>query len=161
RKAAAPAVKAPAKAAGKAAAEAKAKHAERAAKVLRRFRVIFNAVKNHFRSVEKKAGISGAQLWALSVINASPGCGINRFAGAIALHAPSASNLARALTEAGLVVSAREGDDRRAVQLYLTVKGQKILARAPGPFTGVLPDALVHLDERTLARLDRDLAALE
>jgi hypothetical protein len=36
----------------------------------------------------------------------------------------------------------------------------KVLAKAPGPFSGVLPEALARLDSRTLARLDRDLAIL-
>jgi DNA-binding MarR family transcriptional regulator len=136
------------------------KHAERTTKVLRRFRVIFNAVKTHFRSVEHQAGVSGAQLWALSVIDARPGAGINQLAAAMDLHQSTASNLVRALTEAGLVVSAREGDDRRAVQLYLTPRGHRILARAPGPFSGILPEALAQMDAQTLARLDRDLAAV-
>lgn len=150
----------PAKKTRKAAPAKDAGHAERAAKVLRRFRVIFNSVKNHFRSVEKKAGVSGAQLWALSVINASPGVGVNQLAQAMDLHQSTASNLVRALVESALVVSAREGEDRRAVQLYLTTRGQKVLAKAPGPFSGVLPDALMHLDEQVLLRLDRDLAAV-
>jgi DNA-binding MarR family transcriptional regulator len=162
RKAAARTAKPPARAAaktGKAAPQPEG-HAENAAKVLRRFRMIFNAVKNHFRSVERKAGISGAQLWALSVIRANPGAGMNQLARAMDLHQSTASNLVRALVEAGLVVSAREGDDRRAVQLYVTTKGQRALAKAPGPFTGILPEALMHLDAPTLARLERDLAAV-
>lgn len=140
--------------------EPDSKHAERATKVLRRFRVIFNAVKNHFRSVESKAGVSGAQVWALSVINARPGTGVNQLARAMDVHQSTASNLVRALVDSGMVASAREGDDRRAVQLYLTTKGQKALAKAPGPFAGVLPEALMHLDAPTLARLERDLAAV-
>lgn len=159
RKPAAPPVKVRAKA-GSAGPGPDSQHAERAAKVLRRFRVIFNAVKNHFRSVEKSAGISGAQLWALSVIHSRAGAGVNELARAMDIHQSTASNLVRALAESGLVVSAREGEDRRAVQLYLTTKGQKALAKAPGPFTGVLPEALMQLDEKTLARLDGDLAAV-
>jgi hypothetical protein len=38
--------------------------------------------------------------------------------------------------------------------------GTKVLRRAPGPFTGVLPQALASLDARTLARLDKDLGTL-
>jgi DNA-binding MarR family transcriptional regulator len=159
RKPADPAAKVRARS-GRAPALADDKHAEQAAKVLRRFRVIFNAVKNHFRSVETRAGVSGAQLWALSVINAQPGAGMNQLARAMDVHQSTASNLVRALADAGMVISAREGDDRRAVQLYLTTKGQKALAKAPGPFAGVLPDALLHLDAQALVRLDRDLAAL-
>jgi DNA-binding MarR family transcriptional regulator len=128
--------------------------------VLRRFRVIFNAVKNHFRTVEHQAGISGAQLWALGIINSRPGAGVNDLARAMDIHQSTASNLVRALAASGMVESAREGEDRRAVQLYLTAKGHKALAKAPGPFTGVLPEGLMQLDARTLARLDRDLAAV-
>ncbi|MEJ8837221.1 MarR family winged helix-turn-helix transcriptional regulator [Ramlibacter sp. AN1133] len=131
-----------------------------AAKVLRRFRVVFNSVKTHFRAVERTSGISGAQVWALSVVHAQPGIGVNELARAMDVHQSTASNLVRALQEAGMVVSEREGEDRRAVQLHATPRGRKALAQAPGPFEGVLPGALRQLDDRTLARLDRDLASL-
>lgn len=131
-----------------------------AARVLRRFRLVFNAIKSHFRAVEKKAGISGAQLWALSVVQAQPGIGVGGLAQAMDIHQSTASNLLRALLEDGLLVSAKGEEDRRAVQLQLTARGRRVLAKAPGPFTGVLPEALARLDKRTLARLDRDLAAL-
>jgi hypothetical protein len=42
----------------------------------------------------------------------------------------------------------------------VSAKGVKVLAKAPGPFSGVLPEALARLDARTLGRLDRDLAIL-
>ncbi len=35
-----------------------------------------------------------------------------------------------------------------------------MLRKAPGPFTGVLPEALARLDPQTLERLDHDLAVL-
>jgi hypothetical protein len=35
-----------------------------------------------------------------------------------------------------------------------------VLKKAPGPFSGVLPEALASLDAATLARLDRDLGKL-
>jgi hypothetical protein len=38
--------------------------------------------------------------------------------------------------------------------------GRKVLRQAPGPFTGVLPQALASLDAQTLERLDADLARL-
>jgi DNA-binding MarR family transcriptional regulator len=131
-----------------------------AARVLRRFRLVFNAVKSHFRAVETKAGISGAQLWALSVVRAQPGIGVGELAQAMDIHQSTASNLLRGLVEAGLVVSEKGEADRRAVQLQVTARGAKVLAKAPGPFTGVLPEALARLDKRTLARLDRDLGAV-
>jgi DNA-binding MarR family transcriptional regulator len=131
-----------------------------AVRVLRRFRLVFNTVKSHFRAVETKAGVSGAQLWALSVVQAHPGIGVGELARAMDIHQSTASNLLRPLLDKGLALAERAGEDRRAVQLRVSARGAKVLAKAPGPFSGVLPEALARLDERTLARLDRDLAAL-
>jgi DNA-binding MarR family transcriptional regulator len=129
-------------------------------RVLRRFRLVFNAIKAHFRSVERKAGISGAQVWALSVVRDQPGIGVGDLARAMDVHQSTASNLLRALIDAGLVVSDRGVADRRSVQLSITPQGTKVLKKAPGPFTGLLPDALQRLDAATLARLERDLGKL-
>lgn len=128
--------------------------------VLRRFRLVFNAVKTHFREVEKKAGLAGAQVWALSVVRDHPGIGVGGLARSMDIHQSTASNLLKSLLEQGMVAADRTGTDRRAVQLHVSAKGLKVLKRAPGPFTGVLPEALARLDGPTLKRLDRDLAKL-
>ncbi|MGE5451155.1 MAG: MarR family winged helix-turn-helix transcriptional regulator [Acidobacteriota bacterium] len=128
--------------------------------VLRRFRIVFNAVKTHFRQVEKSAGIGGAQLWALSVIRDTPGIGMNDLAQAMDIHQSTASNLVKSLIEQGMVSTSKDSRDRRAVVLHLLPEGAAALARAPQPFSGVLPAALACLDARTLARLDKDLATL-
>lgn len=129
-------------------------------RVLRKFRLVFNAVKTHFQQVEKKAGVGGAQLWALSVIRAQPGIGVNRLAALMDIHQTTASNLVRALVTADMVVAEKNAPDRRAVQLRVLPAGTRVLRRAPGPFAGVLPDALATLDVATLERMDRDLALL-
>lgn len=133
---------------------------EPATRVLRRFRLVFNAVKTHFQQVEKQAGIGGAQLWALSVVRANPGIGVNGLARAMDIHQTTASNLVKALVALELVVAEKNGPDRRAVQLRIAVAGGRVLRKAPGPFAGVLPEALGRLDAETLERLDHDLAKL-
>jgi DNA-binding MarR family transcriptional regulator len=133
---------------------------EPAGRVLRRFRVVFNAVKTHFREVEKQAGVAGAQLWALSVIRERPGLGVTELARAMDVHQSTASNLVRTLLEQELVGAKKDGTDRRTVQLRVLPAGARALRRAPGPFAGVLPTALASLDPSTLARLDKDLAKL-
>jgi DNA-binding MarR family transcriptional regulator len=131
-----------------------------AARVLRRFRLVFNAVKSHFREVEKKAGVAGAQLWALSVVRDRPGIGVGDLARAMDVHQSTASNLVKTLVERKLVEARKAAADRRSVQLHLLPAGAKVLRQAPGPFAGVLPEALAALDAQTLARLDRDLGKL-
>lgn len=129
-------------------------------RVLRQFRVVFNAVKTHFRNVEKAAGIGGSQLWALSVIARRPGIGVNELARELDIHQTTASNLVKALVTQGLVAQDKAGSDRRTVSMTLSAAGQASLAKAPLPFAGVLPDALATLDAATLARMERDLGAL-
>jgi DNA-binding MarR family transcriptional regulator len=126
--------------------------------VLRRFRLVFNAVKTHFRQVEKKAGLGGAQVWALAVIRDKPGIGVSELARAMDIHQSTASNLIRALVDQQFVAAEKTGADRRAVQLRVLPAGGRVLKRAPAPFTGLLPEALRSLDKATLKRLDRDLA---
>jgi len=134
--------------------------AEAPARVLRQFRQIFNAFRSHFRRVEHHVGIGGAQLWALSVIKANPGIGMNALARAMDVRQPTASNLVKSLAMQGLVEVRKEGADRRAVQLHALAAGSRLLRRAPGPIAGILPDALANLDAPVLSRLERDLGIL-
>lgn len=121
---------------------------------------MFNAVKSHFQQVEKKAGVGGAQVWALSIVRDRPGLGVNALAQAMDVRQPTASNMVRTLVDQGLLEVRRDGADRRAVQLHLLPPAHQVLKRAPGPFVGVLPQALDSLDEATLLRLESDLARL-
>ena len=129
-------------------------------RVLQQFRQIFNAVKTHFQQVERKVGLGGAQVWALSVIADSPDIGMGSLARAMNIHQSTASNLVKALVERGLVSVTRQSADRRAVMLRLLPPGARILKRSPGHFAGVLPGALASLDRQTLLRLEADLERL-
>jgi DNA-binding MarR family transcriptional regulator len=128
--------------------------------VLRQFRQVFNAVKSHFQQVEKTVGMGGAQVWALSVVRDQPGIGVGALAKAMSIHQSTASNLVRTLIDREMVVAVKQGADRRAVQLNLLPAGAKVLRNAPGPFAGLLPDALKSLPAATLQRLQVDLGEL-
>lgn len=131
-----------------------------AVRVLRQFRQVFNAVKTHFQQVEKTVGLGGAQVWALSVIRETPDIGVSDLARAMDIHQSTASNLVKTLIERQLVSASKDGVDRRAVRLRLLAAGGRLLKRSPGPYAGVLPAALSSLDEKTLKRLEADLAKL-
>lgn len=134
--------------------------AETQKQVLRRFRIVFNTVKTHFRQVEKNLGIGGAQLWALSLIQQQPGIGMGDLAQAMDIHQSTASNLVKGLVEQKLVTISKSATDRRAVVLTIQPAAAKLIKKAPTPFAGVLPDALARLDPATLKRLDKDLGQL-
>ncbi len=131
-----------------------------AARVLRQFRLVFNVIKTHFQQVEKKVGIGGAQVWALHVVRQQPGIGVHGLARAMDVRQPTASNLVKSLVDQNLLEVRKEGPDRRAVQLHVLAGGLDILQRAPGPFAGVLPQALASLDAVTLVRMEQDLSEL-
>ena len=46
------------------------------------------------------------------------------------------------------------------MSLTVLPAGRAVLRKAPGPFSGVLPEALASLDHETLERLERDLGLL-
>lgn len=134
--------------------------AETATRVLRQFRIVFNAVRSHFREVERAAGIGGAQLWALAVVSARPGIGVTELAAALDVHQSTASNLVRALVSRQLIITSPGTKDRRAVALHIADAGDRLLASAPAPFSGILPEALARMEPGQLARLEHDLASL-
>lgn len=128
--------------------------------VLRKFRGVFNAVKTHFQQVERRSGVGGSQVWALSTIRAKPGIGVNQLATVLNVRQPTASIIVKALTQQALVEARRDGVDRRSVQLHITAAGRKVLTQAPFPHEGVLPRALQALDPTVLDMLDQGLSAL-
>ena len=131
-----------------------------AAQVLRRFRVVFNAVRGHFQEIEKQVGLGGAQVWALNVIRDQPGIGVGALAKSMDIHQSTASNLVKLLLRKALVSMTKASADRRVVELQILPAGLLILSQVPGPFEGVLPGALTQLRPASLLRLDQDLGEL-
>ena len=128
--------------------------------VLEQFRIVFKSIRRHYQRVERHAGISGAQLWALSQVADKPGLKVGELARNLAIHQSTASNLLRRLVGLGLVKRRRHGKDQRSVALFATPQGLKVLRRAPQPRIGVLQQALSDLPPATLDALHRRLARL-
>ena len=133
---------------------------EKTTLVLRRFRVVFNAVRSHFQQVENQAGLGGAQIWALSVVRDRPGIGVSGLAAAMDIHQSTASNLVRAMLKRSLIKAVKGLTDRRSIELSILPAGLEVLSRVSGPFEGVLPTALAQLPAETVDRLEQDLRAL-
>lgn len=129
-------------------------------RVLRQFRLVFSSVRKHFQTMEKQAGLGGAPIWAMSLIAQNPGMGVSRLALAMDIHQSTASNLVKALIQLGYVVSEKAAHDKRVAELYPLPQGLKLLRKVPGPYSGVLPEALRSLDTATLQQLESHLAIL-
>ncbi len=110
--------------------------------------------------MEKQVGLGGAQVWALSIIQANPGIGMGGIADAMDIHQSTASNLIKALQRRELIEMTKGVDDRRSVCIRIVPAGKSLLRKISGPFEGVLPSALSRMNQATLSRLDEDLKEL-
>lgn len=141
----------------KKATPAKENTVDTALDVLQRFRVLIRAAQRHSQWVEKRTGLSGAQLWVLQELAEVPGLRVGELADCMALHQSTASNLVDKLETGGLLRRERTAADQRVVKLYLTEKGRVMIADAPAPARGILPEALRKLDAERLTALGAEL----
>ncbi|MBR0564990.1 MarR family transcriptional regulator [Azoarcus sp. L1K30] len=128
--------------------------------VLQRFRVLIRTAQRHSQWIERQSGVTGAQLWALQELSEAPGLRVGELANRMALHQSTASNMIDRLETGGLIRKERTSADQRVVRLYLNDEGVALLARAPSPARGILPEALRLLDVEDLTRLQTELDGL-
>ena len=128
--------------------------------VLQRFRILIRTAQRHSQWIERQSGVTGAQLWALQELRESNGLRVGELANRMALHQSTTSNMVDRLESSGLVRKERTSVDQRVVRLYLTDDGAALLARAPSPARGVLPEALRLMDGEGLASLQSELDKL-
>src|SRR3954467_12155101 len=119
--------------------------------VVMQFRVVVRSMRRHYQSVERTVGVTGAQLWAMAEIDASPRMTVGQLARDLAIHQSTASNIVADLENAGLVTRERPREDQRVVRLALTAAGRRIMRRAPRPLRGALQEALMSLPPARLA----------
>jgi MarR family transcriptional regulator, organic hydroperoxide resistance regulator len=125
--------------------------------VLKKFRIIFGSVRQHFREVEEACGVTGSQLWILQEVAKTPDIGVSELAERLSIHQSTCSQLIEKLVTRGLVIKERSKEDQRRVGLCLTEEASRILKKAPGPAEGILPEALQGLSESELLALDKSL----
>lgn len=128
--------------------------------VLKKFRIIFGSVRQHFRDVEQTCGITGSQLWILQEVSRTPDLGVSELAERLSIHQSTCSQLVEKLVARGLIIKERSKIDQRRVGLNLSKEASGILKIAPGPAEGLLPEALLALSESALSSLDDSLVEL-
>ncbi|MDP4029065.1 MAG: MarR family winged helix-turn-helix transcriptional regulator [Gallionella sp.] len=126
--------------------------------VLKKFRIIYGTVRQHFREIERICGVTGSQLWVMQEVANTPGIGISELAERLSIHQSTCSQLVEKLVARKLISKERSKEDQRRVGLRLTEEAARLIKSAPGPAEGVLPEALSALSADTIRSLD---AALE
>ncbi len=126
--------------------------------VLKKFRIIYGSVRQHFREIEQTCGVTGSQLWILQEIANTSGIGVSELAERLSIHQSTCSQLVEKLVAGNMLIKERSKEDQRRVGLRLTDSAAALLKNAPGPAEGVLPEALRSLPAETILALN---AALE
>lgn len=125
--------------------------------VLKKFRIIYGSVRQHFREVEQVCGVTGSQLWILQEVGNTPGIGVSELADRLSIHQSTGSQLVEKLVGRNLIIKERSKEDQRRVGLRVTEQASKLLTNAPDPAEGILPEALQALPESALLALNNSL----
>jgi len=128
--------------------------------VLQQFRVIYGSMRQYFREVEERCGLSGSHMWVLQEVQRTPGLGVTDLASRLGIRQSTCSLLVEKLVTKGCLTKSRPHEDQRRVGLRLAPDGLKAIDALPGPAEGILPDALVSIPEVALKTLNINLLEL-
>jgi len=128
--------------------------------ILKKLRIIIRAAAQHSSWIDKQCGVNGAQLWIMQELHEAGKMRIGELTAKLAVHQTTTSNLVDSLEKRGFVTKARDPNDQRAVTVMLTEQGAAILLKAPKPARGLLPEALLQLDQKHLDELESGLQGL-
>jgi DNA-binding MarR family transcriptional regulator len=130
------------------------------ARTLDAIRVLVGALSRSARSVERRTGVTTAQLFVLRQLAEGDRLSLGEIANRTLTRQSTVSVVVARLERRGLLRRDRAADDRRRLELSLTTAGRRLVARAPVPTTGRLLGALDQLTNDQLGSLSLGLAAL-
>lgn len=123
-------------------------------------RALVNGLTSSARAVERRTGITNAQLFMLRELAGDGPLAIGDLAVRAKTQPSTASIVVGRLVRAGLVSKVRSADDRRRAVVTLTAKGRRVVRAAPTPPTSRLLRALDGLTERECSVLVSGLTPL-
>jgi DNA-binding MarR family transcriptional regulator len=128
-----------------------------AAEVVKALRQLFKAIQEYSKAIFRKTGLSGPQLWALTVLAADPGLSLNELSERLFAHPSTVSGIVDRLAERGVLSRTPDPVDRRGIRLSLTSQGRALLRKSPPPVQIGLRRALEDMSAAQLRQLRRSL----
>jgi DNA-binding MarR family transcriptional regulator len=129
-------------------------------RVLDDLRRIVRTLRTASRAAEVVLGVSGAQLFVLKTLAASPGIALSELAARTRTHQSTVSVVVKRLVAAGFVARTTARDDRRRIALTPTARGRALLKRAPGAAQERLIDGIERLPRAQQKALSAALRSL-
>ena len=130
------------------------------AEVVNSLRRLFKAINEYSKRIFKRTGLSGPQVWALTVLANEPALSHGELAERLFAHRSTVTGIVDRLEAGGMVVRTTDPDDRRGIRLSLTSRGHRVLKKSPPPVQIGLRRALERLPTAQLRRLRRMLQAV-
>jgi MarR family transcriptional regulator, organic hydroperoxide resistance regulator len=130
------------------------------AEVVNSLRRLFKAIHEYSKKIFKATGLSGPQVWALTILQSEPGLSHGELAERLFAHRSTVSGIVDRLEQRGVVTRTTDPEDRRGIRLTLTPLGKRVLRKSPPPVQLGLRRALERLPSPQLRRLRRMLQAV-
>jgi DNA-binding MarR family transcriptional regulator len=111
-------------------------------------RRLFKGLHEHSKAMQRQAGLSAPQAWALTILAAEPGLSLGELAERMHSHPSTVSGIVERLVGRRSVDRRPDPEDRRGIRLSLTSSGRRLLRRSPSPVQAGLQRALRAMPRR-------------
>ncbi|MGE0453458.1 MAG: MarR family winged helix-turn-helix transcriptional regulator [Vicinamibacteria bacterium] len=123
-------------------------------------RHLFKAIREYSKAMQRKAGLSSPQAWALRILDDEPGLALGALARRMYSHPSTVCGVVDRMVERGVVAREVNRSDRRGVVLSLTPAGRRLLKASPPPVQVGLARALEAMPSPRLRQLSQTLAEI-
>ena len=120
------------------------------ADVLDNLRRVFKVVHRYSKRAEKVGGLTGPQVWAMTVLAESAPIRVTDLARRMYLHPSTVVGILDRLEQQAQVTRKRSGKDHRVVTVSLTEKGRETVSKVPRIAQGLLLKGLKELSDGDL-----------
>ena len=121
---------------------------------------VFQVVHGYSKRAERVRGLTGPQLWAVTVLSESKPVRVSELARRMYLNPSTVVGILNRLESRGLVSRTRSREDRRVVAVALTGKGRRLVSKVPEVAQGLLLTGLEGLSPRDLKAVSEGLEVL-
>ena len=130
------------------------------AQALERVRTLIAALSHSARGLERRTGVTNAQLFLLQQLAEADSLSVNDLAARARTQQSTVSIVVARLVRAGLVAKRKSALDGRISAISLTPKGRRLLAHAPASSSSALLVAIEELSDREARSLSEGVRAL-
>lgn len=123
------------------------KKAASISEIIDNLRRVYQAINEYSKTAERTTALTGPQLWAIKIIANTATLRVSELARQMYLRPATVVGIVDRLEGKGLVTRTRSKNDRRAVDLHLTEKGQELAAKAPEVAQALLLKGLEDLSD--------------